>query len=438
METNWYFLRATLESKSPLIIDSGDTDALSDTDPVRDANGLPMLPATTLAGVLRFAVGESNGKAWFGDQDGDTSIRSAVILTDGLFHWSDDKPHDGLVRAAANVESDDICKHVLPGQRVLTRDHVRLNEWGVVEGSGKFERDAVPTGARFTFELRTQNKNAFDALGAIIESGIFLGGATRTGYGEMACVSIGRETVELPSGWDRWCALMGADIGTSRGIAMTAPRPANAGQRVWTISGTIEGHLLVGTKKVLPKPEDGQSAPDRGPWAEPQFAWQQNKGQLKDAVFIVPGSAIKGPIRHRTLYHLRKTVPDAERAIETLFGKVASGDSGAAGLLRFHDCAVDADPKLVFQTHVGQDRFTGGPRRGVLFTDAALWKPKLTFKITEVQSEKITNAHRAALNLALNDMKTGLLGIGAEWGEGAGIFADAEVIGPREEAAHAA
>jgi CRISPR/Cas system CSM-associated protein Csm3 (group 7 of RAMP superfamily) len=215
MENRWYFLRATLQSKSPLIIDSGETDALSDTDPVRDANGLPMLPATALAGVLRSAVGDPNDKAWFGDQVGDESTRSAVILTDGLFHWSDDKPRDGLVLDVGSTNADHICKYVLPGQRILTRDHVQLNEWGVVAGSGKFERDAVPTGARFTFEMRTKDKAAFDALLAIIKEGIFLGGATRTGYGEMACVSIGQEMVELPSGWDRWCELMGADISTS-------------------------------------------------------------------------------------------------------------------------------------------------------------------------------------------------------------------------------
>lgn len=426
MNVKWYFLRATLQSAAPLIIDSGEGDALVDTNPVRDANGLPMLPASTLAGALRAAVGEKADQ-WFGCQNRDKSTRSEVIVTDGLFHWSDDQPRDGLLLLEADVNkmiSDDVCSHVLPGRRTLTREHVRLNEYGVVDGAGKFSRDAIPTGSRFTFELRTKDLDAVDALTKAVARGLFLGGATRSGYGELTCISLGYEAVCLPQNWDRWCKIMGEGLQTSRHIKMALPKPDKDGCPTWTIEGRIEGPLLIGA--------DARNEHEgRAPWREPQFHWSGCRGDLEPDVFVIPGSAIKGPVRHRTLYHLRRNKEgDAEESEAALFGTAAKDVSGAAGLLRFHDCAVPRETQIVTQTHVGLDRFTGGSRRGVLFTDASLWQPNLALRITELCPDQITSVQRKALQAALDDLAKGLLGLGAEWGEGAGVFHDAIVTPP--------
>ena len=72
-------------------------------------------------------------------------------------------------------------------------------------------------------------------------------------------------------------------------------------------------------------------------------------------------------------------------------------------------------------THVGLDRFTGGSRRGVLFTDEMLWRPELAFRITPLRGFPCI-ACRAAFTAALNDLKSGRLGIGADWGDGVGVF----------------
>jgi len=421
MRADWVILRATMETCAPLLIASGESDAMTDTDPVRDANDLPMLPATTLAGALRAAVG-AKANDWFGFQNGDKGGRSAVTLTDGLFHWSDDKPRDGLITEPlilAKLAADAVCQHVLPGVRVLTRQHVRLNEHGVVDGDGKFTRDAVPTGARFTFEVRTHLEDAAKQIEAAIKAGLFLGGSTRAGYGEMACICFGRKELLLPRDMTLWSGIVGAKLNEDRGIPM-APNAASGtpAQPSWTLAGRIEGPLLIGM--------DGTGDEDREPWHEPQFVWTgaaPSPGSLKRDVVVIPGSAIKGPIRHRTLYHLRKAkVVDAEAVADALFGRAAEGTTGAAGLLRFHDVIIH-DPKFITQTHVGLDRFTGGARRGVLFTDKVLWRPHLSIRITEVRPHKITSKQRAALQEALDDLCDGRLGIGAEWGEGAGIFA---------------
>ncbi|WP_428697118.1 RAMP superfamily CRISPR-associated protein [Stappia sp.] len=416
MQRDWTILRVTLQSRSPLIIASGEDEAMSDTDPVRDANGLPMLPATSLAGALRARAGNT-ADDWFGWQVEDGGKRSSVAFTDGLFHWADDRPRDGLVLKPddlAGMSGDDLCKAVLPGQRPLIRQHVRLNDKGTVDGDGKFSRDAVPTGARFTFEMRTDNRAAADALQGLIREGLFLGGATRSGYGETACVRLLREDLTLPADWSRWCAIFGGDLGQDRDMKESASATARGADPAgWVLSGRMEGPLLIGA--------DGRNdGEDRAPWREPRIVWDGRKGRLDQEVFVIPGSAIKGPVRHRALYHLRKAkVADAQAVLNDMFGHAAKGGSGRAGRLRFHDVAI-ANAEVIAQTHVGLDRFSGGARRGVLFTDALLWRPRLEIRITKLGL--LTSEMLRALEDSLSDLKAGRLGIGAEWGEGAGIF----------------
>lgn len=406
MSIDRFFLRVTMESRAPLIIASGDSDALIDTDPVRDANGVPMLPATSLAGALRAAAGDK-AKVWFGWQERDKGQRSAVTLTDGLFHWSNNQPRDGLVLPPQLPPADDpLCRAVLPGQRPLTRQHVRLNEHGVADGTGKFSRDAVPSGARFTFEITTDQRHAWEGLQRILAGGLFLGGANRAGYGEMVCIALRGEALSLPKDWERLKTIRTGDLGSHRGMPIIARAPQPGLARVWTVKGQIEGPLLIGA--------DGRNdKEDRAPWSEPWIDW--SKGTLaEEDRFVVPGSAIKGSVRHRVLFHLGDPAQ-----VDALFGVAASDQGGAAGHLRFHDCQIEGTTEIT-QTHVGLDRFTGGPRRSVLFTDAMLWRPKLTIRISEVGT--LTEKQRDALRKALNDLAGGCLGLGAEWGEGAGVL----------------
>ena len=44
--------RITLETKTPLAINTGKQDGVFDTSLITDANGLPAIPATSITGVL--------------------------------------------------------------------------------------------------------------------------------------------------------------------------------------------------------------------------------------------------------------------------------------------------------------------------------------------------------------------------------------------------
>lgn len=436
MERKVILLRVTLQAQAPLMIASGEEDALHDVLLVRDPNDLPTIPATSIAGALRALI-EGRQNDWFGSETREHRQRSAVTFTDGLFHWSDNVPRDGLVLgdARAALSRDPLCREVLSTGDPVMRQHVRLNEHGVVEGTGKFTRSAVPAGARFTFEVRTSLTEAADEIERLVKAGIWLGGATRSGYGQMACVALGREDLTLPRDMARWMAIVTRDIGTESAIRMR-PVDGSKASSTWMIGGQIEGTLLIGA-------EGSTLDVDRVPWSEPRILWAGDKGTFKRDCLVIPGTSIKGPIRHRTLFHLRRVkVADPGGVNDDLFGKVDPKTGCAAGKLRFHDVPLDNVQDIV-QTHVGLDRFTGGARRGVLFTDRMLWQPTLAIRIDEIRPGSLSLDQRRALAATMEDLQRGLLGIGAEWGEGAGIFGTVDTFvipdtGDKAEAGHAA
>ncbi len=414
IETEFHFARITLEARAPLMIGSGHEDALADVLLARDVNGLPVLPATSIAGVLRHRFRPEEARAFFGFQDAQDGHASPLTFTDGLFHWQDDRPRDGIVFDPEDFKDDPFVE-IGKRDHPVRRDHVRLNERGTVEGDGKFERSAAPAGSRFTFEITQRGDGgALDAVLAEVEKGLWLGGATRSGYGEMTCIARGRETLDLgdAQGRKRYVELMAQDLG-SRDIEMCPVDAAEAAG--WMLQGRIEGPLLVGAASDA-------AEYDRVPYREAAIVWSDDGPQIREVV-VVPASAIKGALRHRTLFHLRRQGHGAAReAIDVLFGSATDGGGGQAGMLRFCD-AVVAEPKHFKMTHVGIDRFTAGSRRGVLFTDQALWRPELTIRILPLEGFPDTDCScRNAFKAALADLATGRLGLGADWGDGLGVF----------------
>ena len=59
MKNKYRFLaRLVIESKTPLNIGSGNKSIKTDSLVLRDVNGLPFIPGTTIAGLLRHSLDE--------------------------------------------------------------------------------------------------------------------------------------------------------------------------------------------------------------------------------------------------------------------------------------------------------------------------------------------------------------------------------------------
>ena len=184
--------------------------------------------------------------------------------------------------------------------------------------------------------------------------------------------------------------------------------------------------------------------PDLLPQHELRIHWNGNKATLSDHGYLLPGSAIKGAIRHRVAYHYRCLQQDfstteSEQATENcsavvaLFGK-SEGNTGHAGLLQFSDVQLDAnktDTKVLMHNRI--DRFTGGVMNGALFSEEVLWKTPLTLCIeipANPRTETLDDDTREALQRTLKDLADGWLPIGANGSRGLGVFSDPTGKGP--------
>jgi hypothetical protein len=140
-----------------------------------------------------------------------------------------------------------------------------------------------------------------------------------------------------------------------------------------------EGFVMIGSDR--PPIRDAGKPPDQSPYREKDIKWEDPGGALAESV-VIPGSAIKGPLRHRTLFHFLRMNPqvDAHAAVDILFGTARdeSNGRGGAGKVRVDDAAPPPDYDVLKNArvlpHVSIDRFSGGAYRSALFSAEALWR----------------------------------------------------------------
>jgi len=158
---------------------------------------------------------------------------------------------------------------------------------------------------------------------------------------------------------------------------------------------------------------------------------------------VVPGSSVKGALRHRFTFHYARQVLEednvaelAQKATERLFGYAANTDKehrqkGSAGLVTVGDLYIDTrelKTAVKHMTHTSVDRFTGGVRYGVLFMEELIWKHGLKLTIDfesprdaedfSLLDEMVTQAWECTLE----DLVQGRLALGAASAKGHGFF----------------
>jgi len=187
-------LRLVLESVTPLSIGTGRGNGVFDNLLVRDPNGLPGIPGTSLAGVLRHRLTKLD-EAWaddlFGSGRAANEAASRVHVSWGHIHDSQDKPVEGLLEAGQPRLQDSLLREAA-GETPLRRDRVRLDHRGTAASGGQFDRVALHAGYRFSVELTCWSEagtdEAWDGLTRLLKSDLRLGGAVRSGFGAMKIV----------------------------------------------------------------------------------------------------------------------------------------------------------------------------------------------------------------------------------------------------------
>ena len=196
-----YLARIIIEAATPIVVKSGEKNILTDGVVLRDVNGMPYIPGTSIAGVMRHAWEDAkmDVEKIFGFQKKKDGEGSKVIFTEARILDSEGKVVDGLQQVSDSL--------LLEYKNLPIRQHVRMTHKGVAADKGKFDEEIVYAGTRFCFEMEMLGKESdsenFDKLLGILHNQTFrLGSGTRKGFGEIKLVSIWKKSLNIEDAED--------------------------------------------------------------------------------------------------------------------------------------------------------------------------------------------------------------------------------------------
>lgn len=446
-----YLARIILQAETPLAVGSGKYDVLTHAPVMRDVNGLPFIPGTTLAGVLRHAIREEDAKPVFGYQPEDKSdpgSGSRLLFTEARMIGSDGTTVlDGL----QPIDYSDPFYRAF--RNLPVRQHVRIDSKGTACDGGKFDEEVVYKGTRFCFEIEligeTKDEIVFfkEKLRAALYNLSFrLGSGTRKGHGKMSVYSYKEKTLDLSEPEE-------LEMYLHKSVSLSDT--SFPWEDVTPLSPVLSDEWI--TYEVRLTPKDfflfgsgfGNEKADITPVKESVTDYE--KGAISDEYILIPATSVKGALSHRIAYYYNYAVgyfagadkdkKTAERngggigtenlAVSTLFGyekdTLYGSGSSAPGNVFLSDLLVflaqDMPPKLL--NHVSIDRFTGGALDGALFSEQTTWGNHRELILTLLVQKKALPENKPvqyALEAALNDLCNGLLPLGGGVNRGNGIF----------------
>lgn len=468
----WHIARIVVESTTPLSITTGSADGAFDTALVTDANGLPALPGSSLAGVLRHLWvdihGESAADEVFGFQAKHEGQRSRLNVSWGALLDSHGHPVEGLLLGADRLRlSEDpvLAAAASLADTPQTRQRVRLTHRGAASVHGKFDRAVLPTGHRFAVELLYCCDDPEDGhwqrlLNLFDHPGLRLGGATRGGLGRLALRSAHAGVFDLADHEQRQRFLaLGRGLGDIKGLAPATARSQDGEWLAGTLRLEPRGLWRMGQGAAEIASGAGKQGPkkpaDLLPVTEERVVWEEGRGRPGLQAVLIPGSAIKGALAHRIAFHahrfrgswaepplLDEAAISRPREVTALLGSVNNDDddrdAGAAGCLYLDDGFLAMEAVQVAQLmHNAIDRFTGGVRNRVLFEEQSLWQGGIEITIAldlatleRRATERGTTLEQIRLGLAaaLEELCDGRLAIGSRTTTGNG-FCSGKVTG---------
>ena len=423
--------RVLITAESPIKIGSGEKDLVTDSLVIRDSNGLPYIPGSALAGVIRSLIPDDLAKR-FGFREGNDGFGSEILISDALMVYENGQIAEGLTAPSSNLLS---LYEDLP-----IRQHVRIGARGTGARGGKYDEQIVFKGSRFCFEMElcTKDNSAAEmerVLRTLTQSDFRIGGGSRRGFGAIRVTDVQTADLNLAEASDRQLYL---EKTASLNSSWSGWKPYNlspAQKDCW-----IEYRLML-------KPEDfflfgsgiSREDADMASVLETVIEWDGNVPFIRHNLTLIPASSIKGALSHRTAYHYNRLlerfadtvaediscyVGKANKAVYTLFGTDGDNTSPAKrGNVIVSDIFTKDIPDKLFN-HIAIDSFTGGTIDGAKFDELVKWAQGNSFELvilvlkTALEDVKVKEAFESALN----DLCTGLLPLGGGTMRGHGTF----------------
>ena len=385
------YYRCRFTQLSPLRLSGGKNDR-TDNDLMLDSRGLPMIPGSALAGVLRGRLPKPQAELLFGrDTVGADMTESAVIVGDATL------PADARVR-------------------VSYRDGVMLDQNKVAVSKAKYDFEAAECRAPYTAVLEWTGQPG-DAAADLLETllagaaadGLTFGGRTTRGYGRMA-VEVCRKSFRFPAELDAWLHF---DPYADDAFADAAPltgRAAAPQQDVLRAELRMTGSFIVRRYTTEVSPDGSETKPD-------YCALQNVAGNP-----VLPGTGWAGAFRHHMLNLLDEMgCPERRDAVNALFGFMGDGTQKRRSALCFDETEITGGQSYTL-TRNALDRFSAGTSGGALYTSRVQQGGQgvLTIRLRKGAADAFL---LGLLGAALLDLDRGYLTVGGETGVGRGASA---------------
>ena len=400
------FIGGTLVLTSPLCIGTGDRDDRVDAPVLRDVDGIPYIPGTSLAGALQACLRESFASvaeldpARFWGSSTDDGVQSAFIVGDatvstGHLEWPVEE-RDGVSIDAAT---------------------------GTAIDGRKYNFDVVPAGNSFSWvgevvvrgcDDRAMMERLCRTVLLVLESGMApVGAHTTKGFGRLELRDTTVCVLDMDDAKDVEAYLRYCQSGSLDANHPLTSEPLVPNDRDFDIQADFRLTSSLIVRSYSTRPED------------PDETHIRSGGQD-----VLPGTSLKGVLRHRAamiLSALGEQYPEQTEGFRSLFGYAETRHESAsnrAGSLRsrlFVDESVVRGGHSELQTRVQIDRFTGGVRQGAFLEAMPLWSDKgkerlhLHLHVTQCREWEAGLAL-----LLLKDLWTSDLSVGGEHSVGRG------------------
>lgn len=390
-------IRGELVLESPLLIGSGLAGVETDIHVLKNRDGVPFIPGTSLAGALRSVLVQYKDKVavarLFGSIEKDVEQQSAVAVQDVT----------------------------LNGAKLTVRDGVSLDTYtkSTIKGH-KYNYEAVERGARGAFLLEATLRAALgdaaeDAVAELttlarqLAGGIHVGALTAKGFGRVRLADCRLSSYDFTDFAAVTSYLLGEAASQEEAIEPDAEATATSFSEGLSITAdfALNGALIV--RDYAAREADGK---------DPIAAKQKKSG----ADYLIPGTSIKGALRHHA-EEILDVLGKSQDMLTELMG-CATDTKKQRSRLMVEECYIRSGVREVRQSRNRIDRFTGGTVDSALFTEIPVWQEEAGTPTVRLQLS-IRRAEPAEAGLMLyllRELWQGRLPLGGEAGIGRGTL----------------
>ena len=383
------YYRCRFTQLSPLRLSGGKNDR-TDNDLMLDSRGLPMIPGSALAGVLRGRLTREEANLLFGrDTVGDAMTESAVLVGDAAL------PADAKAR-------------------FTHRDGVGLDKHKVAVKGAKYDFETAECTAPYTAVIEWSGWSDDPALpllddllaGATAE-GLAFGGRTTRGYGRMTA-EVCKKVFRFPTDLDAWLAFVPDAADAFADADAVAGRETVPQENVLCAELRMTGSFIVRRYTSDVAVDEDKSGPD-------YCALENGNGRP-----VLPGTGWAGAFRHHMRAMLDEMGGTAQQKadVNALFGYSDDGVLKKRSALAFDETEISGGQAYTL-TRNALDRFTAGTASKALYTSCVQQGGQGTLTI-RLRRGALDVFQRQLLGAALLDLDRGYLTVGGENSVGRG------------------